>query len=237
MIQAAKIIGTGLATTGLIGAGVGIRPRLLPHKVKSPQKRHAIMGTSGIGIGMAGATGVAMSFGLFAIFGFGFLTAFSFMAEGGGGGGTNTVDPMLPMLVDMLHDVNTNRRNMMHQFRESPNMAQNVFQLLNSNHNLFAANYPISLIDYENIQNITQRIIVQAAELDSYQVMDAATRFESAIAEWDVLASELEKLIHNLDPNFDFGSDTDSEDIQQAAEETAGRASNDSGGGAGSGSR
>lgn len=28
MIQAAKIIGTGLATTGLIGAGVGIRDTL-----------------------------------------------------------------------------------------------------------------------------------------------------------------------------------------------------------------
>lgn len=206
------------------------RPTLPYYKVKSSQKRHIISGTT------TGISGLAISFFPFAILALGFLAAFSSFADGGGGGGTvvNTVDPMLPMLVDMLHDVNTYRRNLMHEFRQEPSMAHNVLQLLNSNYNLFAANHPVLLRDYEIIQTITQRITVQYIELDSYQFAEAATRFESAIAEWDALADELEKLIRNLDPNYDFGSDTDSEDIQRAAEEIAGRANNDGGDGAGS---
>ena len=47
------------------------------------------------------------------------------------------------------------------------------------------------------------------------------------------MASELERIIENLDPNFNFGSDTDSEDIQRAAEEVAQRPYNDGGGAAG----
>ena len=212
------------------------RPTLPYCIVKSSQKRHAIMGMH---VTILGA-GVAMSFAPLAFLSLGFLVAFPFMADGGtGGGGTdvNTVDPLLPMLVDMLNDVNTYRRNLMHQFRQDPSMAQNIFQLLNNNHNLFAANYPVLLVDYENIQNITLRIMEQYIQLDTFRFVDAVTRFESAIAEWDALAGELENIIRSLDPNFDFGSDTDSEDIQQAAEEIAGRASNDRGGSAGSGSR
>jgi hypothetical protein len=72
-------------------------------------------------------------------------------------------------------------------------MAQKMMQLLNSNHDMFAANHPVLLREYEIIQSITQRIMVQSLELASYQFAEAATRFESLIAEWDAMADQLEK--------------------------------------------
>ncbi len=212
-------------------------PTLPYYKVKYPQKRHFVIKSTEIIVG--GGLSLGIFIGPLAIFTFG-LSVFCYMADtGGGGGGTdvNIADPMLPILVDMLNDVNTYRRNLMHQFRENPSLAQNMLQLLNSNHNLFAGNHPILQVDYENIQDITRRIIIQNIQLDSYRFADQATRFGSAIGPWDDLADELERLIRNLDPNFDFGSDTDSEDIEQAADEIAKRGSKDSEGGAGSAPR
>ena len=187
---------------------------------------------------MGGGLSLGIFLGPLAVFTFG-LSVFCYMADTGGGGGTdvNTVDPLLPMLVDMLNDVNRYRRNLMHQFRESPSLAQDMFQLLNSNHNLFAANHPILQVDYVNIQEITRRIILQNIELDSYRFANDAAHFTSEIGPWDDLAGELERLIHNLDPNYDLGSETDSEDIERAADEMAKRGSKDGEGGAGSAPR
>lgn len=160
------------------------------------------------------------------------------MGDGGGGGGTNvnTVDPMLPMLTEMLDEVNTFRRNLMHQFREGSNIANTTLQLLNSNYTEFAANHPGLAIDYQIIQIIAQGITEQYVQLGDELFAEEATRFESTIAEWDAMASRLEAIIRNLNPTFYFGSDTDSEDIRQAAEEIAGRANNDGGGKGGAGS-
>ena len=120
------------------------RPTLPYCQVKSFQKRHVIMGPSGMTF--VGAIGVGLSFGPLSVLAIGFLVAFSFMADGGGGAGNgdivNPTDRMLPMLLEMLHEVDTHRRNLMHQFREGSNIAHTMHQLLESNYNQFIAAHP-----------------------------------------------------------------------------------------------
>ncbi len=206
------------------------RPTLLYYRVKTSQKRHLLLGlatptpTDGLVLVLV----VPLT-----LFAFGALMVFRYMVDGGGDVGTdvNIVDPMLPRLVEMLNEVNTHRRNFMHQFLQEPSMAQNMMQLLNTNHDMFAANHPVLQRDYEIIKTITERIMAQYQELASYQFAEAATRFESLIADLDDVADQLERVISNLDPNYDFGSDTDSEDIQRAVEEMAGRSNNNERGG------
>ena len=71
MIQAAKIIGTGLATTGLIGAGVGIGVvfgALIIGVSRNPSLRGQLFSYAILGFAFAEATGsVCINDGLFII--------------------------------------------------------------------------------------------------------------------------------------------------------------------------
>lgn len=61
MIQAAKIIGTGLATTGLIGAGVGIGVvfgALILGVARNPSLRGQLFAYAILGFAFAEATGL-----------------------------------------------------------------------------------------------------------------------------------------------------------------------------------
>jgi len=61
MIQAAKIIGTGLATTGLIGAGVGIGVvfgALILGVARNPSLRGQLFSYAILGFAFAEATGL-----------------------------------------------------------------------------------------------------------------------------------------------------------------------------------
>ena len=61
MIQAARIIGTGLATTGLIGAGAGIGlifSALIASTARNPQIRGQLFGYAILGFALAEATGL-----------------------------------------------------------------------------------------------------------------------------------------------------------------------------------
>jgi F-type H+-transporting ATPase subunit c len=64
MIQAAKIIGTGLATTGLIGAGVGIGVvfgALIIGVARNPSLRGQLFAYAILGFAFAEATGLNLS--------------------------------------------------------------------------------------------------------------------------------------------------------------------------------
>lgn len=61
MIQAAKILGTGIATTGLIGAGVGIGVvfgALIIGVARNPQIREQLFSYAILGFAFAEATGL-----------------------------------------------------------------------------------------------------------------------------------------------------------------------------------
>ena len=61
MIQAARIIGTGLATTGLIGAGAGIGlifASLIGATARNPQLRGQLFSYAILGFALAEATGL-----------------------------------------------------------------------------------------------------------------------------------------------------------------------------------
>ena len=61
LIQAAKIIGTGMATTGLIGAGVGIGVvfgALILGVARNPSLRGQLFGYAILGFAFAEATGL-----------------------------------------------------------------------------------------------------------------------------------------------------------------------------------
>jgi F-type H+-transporting ATPase subunit c len=75
MIQAAKIIGTGLATTGLIGAGVGIGVvfgALILGVARNPSLRGQLFSYAILGFAFAKATGLfaLMMVILFSVFSF-----------------------------------------------------------------------------------------------------------------------------------------------------------------------
>ena len=58
MIQAARIIGTGLATTGLIGAGVGIFGALILGVARNPSLRGQLFSYAILGFAFSEATGL-----------------------------------------------------------------------------------------------------------------------------------------------------------------------------------
>ena len=61
MIQAARIIGTGIATTGLIGAGVGIGvvfSGLITATARNPQLRPQLFTYAILGFALSEATGL-----------------------------------------------------------------------------------------------------------------------------------------------------------------------------------
>ncbi|KAJ5268078.1 hypothetical protein N7524_005537 [Penicillium chrysogenum] len=67
MLQAAKIIGTGMATTGLIGAGVGIGivfGALILGVARNPSLRGQLFSYAILGFAFAEATGLRFSYSL-----------------------------------------------------------------------------------------------------------------------------------------------------------------------------
>jgi len=92
MIQAAKIIGTGLATTGLIGAGVGIGVvfgALILGVARNPSLRGQLFSYAILGFAFSEATGLfALMMAFFAFVRGLAMTRFSFNS------GTNLVMPL-----------------------------------------------------------------------------------------------------------------------------------------------
>ena len=173
----------------------------------------------------ASTTRIGLYF-IFTALGFGAIySTLGIVPSGGGGGGDaviNSIDPMLPILREILSEVDEIRRNLMHQFRETALSANTINTILNANHAQFAQNHPTLMETYTRIQQELSHFYANAQALSDAHSDAESAAFHNAIDPLDNAASDLQNLINELDPSIEF-SDTDDEKIQAAAKKVANR--------------
>lgn len=125
---------------------------------------------------------------------------------------------------DMLHEINLQRGNIMHHFREAVAMANTNFHILERGQTAFITAHPALADAYRNAQTA----LAAAANLMGQEVENAAHNFNLAIGHLDTAAAQLEQIIQHLDDNFEPSSDTDSEKIAEAVDEVDARRKNSS---------
>lgn len=144
---------------------------------------------------------------------------------------------IMNFLQNQLNEVNLLRRNEMNTMSQSINIFREMqAQMYNNIDRIQPAITDSAYAVYQHSLNVINNIL-ENLENSTEAAFD---RYALTIGPLDLLASELEKLLQGLDPNYELESDTDSEKIREAASEVARRARigtmNGSGPGADSGS-
>lgn len=165
----------------------------------------------------------------------GFYAGLSFNPPGSEGVGLSItpVEHFFQAMVNNLNEVNTIRRASAHNFRQTMESLTRLNELATHNRenvlNIFRGGNN-NIIDLYNL--MLQHITTSITEFSNWSRLAEdndillSVDFELHINSLDLLASTLEEIIRTIDPNFDFGPDTDDEMCRQAAIDLANRRSN-----------
>lgn len=134
-------------------------------------------------------------------------------------------DAHVTMLRDMLQEVDTLRRNLMHELNQAADTVRATSNILDARHNLFVATHPELVTNYHLVQDALNSFL-HSVPTGSLENQDAAIVFERLIAPLDLASSNLENMLENLDPSFVADPDTDEDMIQEAHERTQQERSN-----------
>lgn len=166
-------------------------------------------------LALAGKIGYAtnMSFipFIFCIVLLGFRYSFMpFDALGGGGGGANVdTHPIIPLLKEMMVEVDILRRSAMHQYNQALEVASFNAEILKNNTNTFANAFPNLTQQYTDLQESFNTFLNSNREL-------ASSQFQAYIAPLDAASDRIEAILEEIDPSYIPDPDTDDEDMQKA---------------------
>ena len=138
----------------------------------------------------------------------------------------------LATLKEMLSEVDLFRRSLMHNFNQATEFALANLNLINNCYDSFVQANP-HLQNHLDLVRKTLEIVSNSNHTGNIE--SEAQYFQDTIAPLDVASTQLNEMIHSLDPTWESDSDTDQDMIGKAADEMAKRAhSGNSGGTAGS---
>lgn len=112
---------------------------------------------------------------------------------------TTTITPVIDVAtpMDMLHEVNFYRRNLMNTYIQAVDMAETNHFILEWGRVSFLKKHP----NLGDLYNNTVTALAEAATHTNQEIGNMTYNFSVAISHWDEAASNLEQMLEQLDEN------------------------------------